>query len=434
MIRKLINNTFFKSTIILLLGGILTKIVGFILKIIITRKIGTEGIGLYSLLSGTIALVTTLSVFSYPTAMSTLISKNKYNSKLLLFSTIVISILINIILILLVILFAPILANNLLKESRLYYPIICISLTIPFVSVSSIIKGYFWGKQNMFPYMLSNFLEQITRIVLISFFITKFIKISLTYTICFIILVNVVGEVVSQIIMIKYFPKMKIAFRDFKISFKYIKDVLKICIPVTSSKIIGSLSYFLEPIILTNILLYMGYSKNYIVFEYGIINAYSLSLLLMPQFFTQNMSTALVPELSKYYSLKNYEMCKKRIKQIILVSITIGSLSTLIIILFPKFFLNILYNTNEGIDYIKLLAPFTILFYIEYPLINALHALNKASLALSTTIICSIIKLSSIVLFSILGMGMYSLVLSIIFNLIVSTILYYHNIKKALTI
>lgn len=154
----------------------------------------------------------------------------------------------------------------------------------------------------------------------------------------------------------------------------------------------------------------------------------------MPQFFTQNMSTALVPELSKYYSLKNYEMCKKRIKQIILVSITIGSLSTLIIILFPKFFLNILYNTNEGIDYIKLLAPFTILFYIEYPLINALHALNKASLALSTTIICSIIKLSSIVLFSILGMGMYSLVLSIIFNLIVSTILYYHNIKKALTI
>lgn len=255
MIRKLINNTFFKSTIILLLGGILTKIVGFILKIIITRKIGTEGIGLYSLLSGTIALVTTLSVFSYPTAMSTLISKNKYNSKLLLFSTIVISILINIILILLVILFAPILANNLLKESRLYYPIICISLTIPFVSVSSIIKGYFWGKQNMFPYMLSNFLEQITRIVLISFFITKFIKISLTYTICFIILVNVVGEVVSQIIMIKYFPKMKIAFRDFKISFKYIKDVLKICIPVTSSKIIGSLSYFLEPIILTNILL-----------------------------------------------------------------------------------------------------------------------------------------------------------------------------------
>lgn len=434
MIRKLINNTFFKSTIILLLGGILTKIVGFILKIIITRKIGTEGIGLYSLLSGTIALVTTLSVFSYPTAMSTLISKNKYNSKLLLFSTIVISILINIILILLVILFAPILANNLLKESRLYYPIICISLTIPFVSVSSIIKGYFWGKQNMFPYMLSNFLEQITRIVLISFFITKFIKISLTYTICFIILVNVVGEVVSQIIMIKYFPKMKIAFRDFKISFKYIKDVLKICIPVTSSKIIGSLSYFLEPIILTNILLYMGYSKNYIVFEYGIINAYSLSLLLMPQFFTQNMSTALVPELSKYYSLKNYEMCKKRIKQIILVSITIGSLSTLIIILFPKFFLNILYNTNEGIDYIKLLAPFTILFYIEYPLINALHALNKASLALSTTIICSIIKLSSIVLFSILGMGMYSLVLSIIFNLIVSTILYYNNIKKALTI
>ena len=98
----------------------------------------------------------------------------------------------------------------------------------------------------------------------------------------------------------------------------------------------------MEPIILTNILLYVGYSKDYIIYEYGVINAYSLTLLLMPQFFTQNMSTALVPELSKYYALKDYKMCIKRIKQIVLISCTIGSVSTLVIVLFPKFFLNLL--------------------------------------------------------------------------------------------
>ena len=434
MIHKLKSSVFFKSALILLIGGTLTRIVGFLLRIIITRQIGTEGIGLYSLLSGTISLLTTISVFSYPTAISALVSKNKYNSKSLLYSTIVTSVVINIIMIVAVILFSPILANNLLKEPRLYYPIICVSLTLPFVSISSIIKGYFWGKQNMYPYMLSNFLEQITRVLFICLFINKLVQISLVYSICFIILVNIAGEIVSQLIMIKFFPKIKIKLSDLKFNFKYIKNLMTITVPATSSKVIGSISYFLEPIILTNMLLYVGYSKDYILLEYGIINAYSLSILLMPQFFTQNVSTALVPELSKYYSLGNYQMCKKRIKQIVTVSATVGIISTFIIVLSPGFFLNVLYHTNEGIDYIKLLAPFTILFYIEYPLINALQALNKAKKAMYSTIIGSVVRLSSIVIFSLLGFGMYSLVLAIIINLIVSTLIYYRMIHKILTV
>ena len=64
---------------------------------------------------------------------------------------------------------------------------------------------------------------------------------------------------------------------------------MNISIPSTSSKIIGSISYFLEPIVLTNVLMYVGYSKEFIVYEYGVINAYAMSLLLMPQFFTQNI-------------------------------------------------------------------------------------------------------------------------------------------------
>ncbi len=433
MIKRLKNNIFFKSTMILLLGGTLTKIVGLFLKIIITRNIGTEGMGLYSLLGGTTSLLCVCAVFTYPTAISTLISRNKYNSKDLIFSSLIISVLINIFLVLIVFLFAPYLSNNLLKEPKLYFPIICIGLTLPFISISSIIKGYFWGKQNMFPYMLSNLIEQITRIILISIFITKIVKISIILAISFIILVNIIGEIVSVIVMIYYFPRIKIKVKDLKFNVSYIKDLLKITVPATISKIIGSISYFLEPIILTNILLHLNYSKEYIVYEYGIINAYALSLLLMPQFFTQNMSYSLVPELSKYYSIHDYKMRIKRIKQIILISVLIGTISTLIILSFPKFFLNLLWNTSEGIDYIKLLAPFTILFYIEYPLINALQALNKAKTAMNVTFILSIVKLSTIVLFSLLGFGMYSLVISIIINLLISTFIYYKVIIKILT-
>lgn len=431
MLNKIKNNIFLKSTLVLLIGGVIGKLVGFVLRIIVTRKLGAEGMGLYSLLAPTSSLLSVIATLSYPTALSKIISEKSSRTKTLFTSIIPLSIIINIFIIGITILLAPTL-STLLKNETLYFPIICLSLVTPFISISSIIKGYFWGKQNMFPYMLSNFIEQVTRLILITLFINKFLSISLTHAISFIILVNAAGEVVSQLVMMYFFPKnIRPSINDFNKS--DIKKVMDICVPSTSSKIIGSISYFLEPIVLTNVLMYVGYSKDFIVYEYGVINAYAMSLLLMPQFFTQNMATSLVPELSKYYSLGNNEMCKKRIKQIVLISCSIGGLSTLIITLFPTFFLNILYHTTLGLDYIRLLSPFTILFYIEYPLINALQALGKSKSAMKCTIISSIVRLISIASLSLLKIGMYSLILSIIINLLLSTYLYTKEIKKVLS-
>ena len=431
MSNKIKNNIFLKSTLVLLFGGIVGKLVGFVLRIIVTRKLGPEGMGLYSLLAPTSALLSVIATLSYPTALSKIISEKSSRTKTLFASIIPLSLIINIFIIIVTILLAPTL-SILLKNETLYFPIICLSLVTPFISISSIIKGYFWGKQNMFPYMLSNFIEQVARLIFITLFIDKLLSLSLTHAISFIILVNAVGEVISQLVMMYFFPKnIKPSLNDFNKD--DIKKVMNISITSNSSKIIGSISYFLEPIVLTNVLMYVGYSKEFIVYEYGVINAYAMSLLLMPQFFTQNMATSLVPELSKYYSQGNKVMCKKRIKQIVLISSTIGAISTFIITLFPKFFLNILYHTTAGIDYIKILSPFTILFYIEYPLINALQALGKSKSAMKCTITSSIVRLISIATLSLLKIGMYSLILSIIINLLLSTYLYSKEIKKVLS-
>ena len=431
MSNKIKNNIFLKSTLVLLFGGIVGKLVGFVLRIIVTRKLGPEGMGLYSLLAPTSALLSVIATLSYPTALSKIISEKSSRTKTLFASIIPLSLIINIFIIVVTVLLAPTL-STLLKNETLYFPIICLSLVTPFISISSIIKGYFWGKQNMFPYMLSNFIEQVSRLIFITLFIDKFLSLSLTHAISFIILVNAAGEVISQLVMIYFFPKnIKPSINDFNKD--DIKKIMNISIPSTSSKIIGSISYFLEPIVLTNVLMYVGYSKEFIVYEYGLINAYAMSLLLMPQFFTQNMATSLVPELSKYFSQGNKVMCKKRIKQIVLISSTIGAISTFIITLFPKFFLNILYHTTAGIDYIKILSPFTILFYIEYPLINALQALGKSKSAMKCTITSSIVRLISIATLSLLKIGMYSLILSIIINLLLSTYLYSKEIKKVLS-
>ena len=92
---------FIKSTIILMIGGLLTKILGIFIKIVMSRLIGTEGLGLYMLILPTFSLFIGLSQFGLPVAISKIVAEDSKNNKNLLFSLLPISFIINIFLILL---------------------------------------------------------------------------------------------------------------------------------------------------------------------------------------------------------------------------------------------------------------------------------------------------------------------------------------------
>ena len=434
MIKNIMKNKFVMGTIILLTGGFLSKFLGFVLRIIITRQIGTEGIGLYSLVMPTFGLFITIATFSYPVAISKIISVRGKSSKKAIFSIIPISIILNLFTLLIIFLISKPLANIFLKDQRLYIPLLSIGFTLPFIGLSSIIKGYYWGKQRMGIYILSNIVEQIVRIIVLILLIPKVIKVSLVLTISLIIIVNVLSETSSIIVMLLGLPKgVKITKEDLRPSKEYIKDIMNICVPSTSSKIVGSISHFLEPIILINVLSYVGYSNNYIVTEYGIVNGYSLALLLIPQFFTMSISTSLIPELSKSYSIGDIKNCKKRLFQITGLSLMIGAFSTGIIFAVPEYFLNLIYNTNLGANYIRVLAPFFLLYFINTPLASAMQALDMSKDEMQITLLTSFVKLFLLSLLAFLKIGMYSLIISTIITLIYSTYLHIKKVKKKLS-
>ena len=72
---------FIKSTIILLIGGFFTKILGMIIKIVMSRMIGTDGLGLYMIILPTFSLFIGLRQFGMPIALSKLIAEDKKNNK-----------------------------------------------------------------------------------------------------------------------------------------------------------------------------------------------------------------------------------------------------------------------------------------------------------------------------------------------------------------
>ena len=425
------NNKFIKSTLILIGGGFITKILGFIIRILYTREIGSDGVSLYALIIPSYSLIITIATLALPVAISKLVAENKYDHRKILSSAFVLIISIDLILILVILSCKNLISVHLLKESRLENLFIAIAATIPFISIANIFKGYFLGKQNMIPNTVSNILEQLLRIALIVLWLPYLLKKSLIWAIAGLILLSVFSESLSILVFMLFFPKKnkKILLPDLCIC----KSILSTAIPSVSSRFIGNIGFFFEPIILTNLLLLKGFSNNYILTEYGAYNAYAIATLTLPAFFIGAISSALIPEISKFYIKGKYQVVKRRIKQALTISFLIGSCCSIGILIFRNNILQTLYHTSNGSEYIKILAPFFVLFYLEGPLNSALQAMNKAGCTLKISSLGVIIKLFSMSFFAILKKGVLSLVYAEIINIFFVVFLSFYTVCKTIT-
>lgn len=423
------KNLFIKSTLILILSGFLTKMLGFIIKVIYTRIIGEYGISLFTIATPTYSLLLTISTLAIPISISKLVSENKGRSIRILTSAAFLILSINFLLILIIFLTKDFIAINLLKEPLAAPILMAFALTLPFVSISAVLKGYFAGKQNMVPHAISNILEQIVRLIIIVTILPILMKKSVMYAVLGLILLTILSEISSIIVFLFFLPKHINYKTNLLPSKKHTKDILNISLPTVSSRIIGNIGYFLEPIILTNLLLFSGYTNAYILREYGAYNAYSLALLTMPGFFIAAISTSLLPEISKFHGERNSSMVKRRIKQSLLFALLIGTFFSFIIFTFRDKLLFTLYNTTNGSDYIKILAPFFVLFYLEGVLTSALQALGHAKITMNITLWGVILKLLVMAILSLCHIGIYSLVIAEIINILFVVLINFKYLK-----
>lgn len=427
------KNIFLKSVILLMIGGLITKIISMLIKIVLARLIGPEGMGIYMLVSPTFTLLIALAQLGFPVAISKLVAEEKGNNKNLVFSVIPISLLLNIIIIIILFFSSGYISTNLLNEPRSYYALICIGLVLPFISISSILRGYFFGKQKMLPHVLSNITEDIVRLIALIIGIPIFLSKGLEYAVAFVVLVNIISEFTSILILFFFVPKnFKLTKDDLKPNKNSIKTVFSIGIPTTASRIIGSIGAFLEPIILTYVLIGIGYKSDYIVTEYGIISGYIMPLILIPSFFTLAISQALIPNISKAHSHGHYKYVKDKIKLAIFLSLLIGIPATILFELFPSVPMKLIYNLDEGTEYLKVLAPIALMHYIQAPLTASLQAMGKAKEAMRGTLIGTVVRTISLFCFSYLHIGLWGLIIASSLNILCTTFHQYKCVKKAL--
>lgn len=299
--------------------------------------------------------------------------------------------------------------------------------------MSGLIRSYFFGKQQMLPHVISNIIEQISRIILIIIIVPNLIKKSITSAVCGVVLVNIISETISFLVLFLFLPnKLNLTKQDIIPNKHYIKNILDISIPNTTGRIITSIFYFFEPIILTLTLTKMGYSSNYIATEYGIIEGYVIPLITLPNFFTIAISNSLLPTISNQYAKKDIKGIKKKLKQSLLISLIIGLSVIITLALFPDLFLKLIYNTTYGKNYLRILLPSFIFYYIQPPLSSTLHGINKSKELIRNELTGIMLKTISLLIIPFFNLGIYSLIIGIILNTTITTILHLITIKKSI--
>jgi len=401
----LTKQTFLQGTIILIMAGMITRLLGFINRLVVARVMGEEGVGLYMMALPTLFLVITLTQLGLPVAISKRVSEaeakhDKAKIKRILVISLLITGISSIIFTIGMIVLAPFIATTLLTDERTLYPLIAISPIVPIIAISSVLKGYFQGLQNMKPQSYALVIEQLVRITCVAFFIKLLLPYGVEFAAAGAMFSVILGELASMLYLAGVFKRQKIVqvrhrfFHYIKSSKNTLTELFSISLPSTGSRLIGNISHFLEPILVAQSLAIAGISSSLATKQYGELTGYVLPLLFLPTFITNSLSIALVPSVSEADAHENNQLIHYRIHQSIRISFASGGIATVVLTLFASPILTYMYGTANASHFLVLMAPFFILLYIQSPLQAALQALDLARPAMWNSLIGAAIKLT----------------------------------------
>lgn len=436
------KQSFLRGTFILIVAGMITKLLGFINKIVVARIMGDEGVGLYMMAVPTFILAVTLTRLGLPVAISKKVAEadavndTKKIKKILVISLTVTGLL-SIVWTCGLLVATPILAKYFFTDERTIYPLLAIAPVIPIVAISSVIRGYFQGIQNMRPPAYSQVIEQVVRILLVAFFTTWLLPYGVEFAAAGAMISVIFGELASLIYLASKFQFSK-SFKLRSHIFQYVKtgretfrSLMSIALPATGSQLIGSISYFFEPIIVAQSLAIAGIMPAVATKQYGALTGFAIPLLLLPSFFTYALSTSLIPAISEAAAQRKHRMIQYRINQAIRFSFIFGGISFIITYVFAYPLMDLFYNAPQFAIYVQIMAPFFFFHYFQGPLASVLQALGFAKAAMINSLIGAVAKTAGIFLLaSNPSLGIKGVALAISIGIVLVTLLHVATIMK----
>ncbi|MCM3316840.1 polysaccharide biosynthesis protein [Rummeliibacillus stabekisii] len=392
--------SFFHGTFLLMGAVLLSKLLGFLYRMQFMRVAGEEAVGVYMTAYPAFIFFLSLVQLGIPIAIAKIVAELEAKGKRLEISKLMrTSRLLSYLSILLffpIIMFAvPYIAKDLLHDPKVAMLLYVSLFTVPLSMASALLKGLFQGLARIGETAWSQTLEQIIRIAMITWLLPYGVnQESPALTATYAMVITGLAEAVALLYLYwKYLHAKRKGIIVGSKGYSSPKPILGIALPSTGSRLFGSFTWFLEPIVFLKALTIAGLTAAAATKQYGIISGVHIPLLLFPAFIPAALAVVLIPAVSDAVARGMNSLLRERVHIALRLSTIVGCFSAVFFYLYGDALAVKLFNLSEDRGYMKILAPIFFFYYIQSPLNSILQALDEAKAAMMNSVYGGIGKL-----------------------------------------
>lgn len=349
-----------KSTFILFIGTLVVKSIGMYFRSVLSLSLGSEGMGIYEMIFSVYLLIVTFAYSGVNIAVVRLSGEGKIYGRSLVFTAQKLIVPLAAAVGAILFLFAPFIADNLLKAELAAQPLKILSFSVPFMSLSICFSSWYIGQGNTLIPVLCQIAEQTLRIVVLKTMLSLGVSplVSCAWAMS-------LGEVLSCIFIGAVF--LMLGGRKGRVKRGIIPKILEICVPVGLGNYLSSGIGTAENILFPRML--SLYSDNALS-QYGMLSGMVMPMITFPSALLTSLSTVLMPSVAKS---GNGRQVKPYLDFTLKSSVLIAS----IFLFFPYRLGMALYSSSQVGTYVMRLSFIVPLMYTESIISSALNGLGK---------------------------------------------------------
>lgn len=422
---------FIKNALILTASSLVLRFIGIIFKVWLAQKIGSEGIGLYQLVFSVYVLATTFAISGTSTAVTRLVAEelalgNKKSTLKILRRAIQISLIIALVSVFILYFGAEFIANKFLGDIRAIPALKILPISLPFIGITSCLRGYFIARRKVTPNALSQIFEQAVRIVLILFLINRFSNSGLSASCFAVILGDCMAEILSFLVLyLSYlFDKRKLnslSGRN-RPPFPIVKQILHISVPITSGRYLNTALRTAENILVPKNLAKYRFGGENALSQFGMIKGMALPILFFPSTILNSISTLLIPEISEASARNQEWLVKSASEKILKLTSLIGFIFGAVFFVAGEEIGFLIYKDRSVGFLLKALSPIVPLMYLDSICDGILKGLDQQIFTFRTAISDSLIRII-LILIMLPKMGLWGFIIIMYFSNLLTCIL-----------
>ncbi|URZ01349.1 stage V sporulation protein B [Clostridium felsineum] len=431
---------FYKDTILLTISNFATGILKFIFSVILSEKLGAEGVGLYQLIMPVYDLFCCLVCGGLTVAISRKVAilsgKNDYSNvnSLIKISSFVCFIWSSIVAFGLFF-NSKLISNSFIKDMRSLYSIEIICPALVFITISAILKGYFYGISKAKVPAYIDILEKASRVAVVLAVISILMLKSISSTVTAVYGVLSLGEFISLLALyvafLIYRRNLHPAYSPRESSGQLVFDVFSVSLPLCVNSFVSSLLAAASTLILPVRLVHAGFLHSEALSLIGKFSGMALIVTSFPVVIIVAMSTVLIPEISQNLNKRDYYSIEKRVTQVLKISFFIGTITMIVSLSIPNLLGKLFFNRNDLGSYIAASALSVPVDYTSFATFSILSGLGKQNKLLINSLIVSIEQLILLyILTGIRTINIYGYAITLFLTCLTAYILNMKEIRK----